>query len=269
MQWDTYSFPTHLVYQAVGKPQLRPPYTKVKIDHEEVQGNCAICGDVMKYGIVCNKILSDHFTDFDIFHESNSPYLCLACAYALNSTEGFLMKYTFLATPDKLTVYIRDKGEGIKKAFAGATMQSLTSSDNEAYRQSMSDILWSFPSEQPFVFVIHGLGNPQHHLFRTRVNYSLVNGFYVQYEQAAVWFPPYEELKPLWEAVAECRDAGIFSGYIKGRGEFPAPKTVKPDIQARWRIWSKHALLLKQHANSPYLELMVDVFVPKNIMQVD
>jgi hypothetical protein len=254
---------TQLVYEAIGKPQLKPPYTKIVLDLEKRQGVCALCGEAFETGVLRNKLISDRFTDFDVFHVPDSPDLCPACAYALNCVDGYLMKYAFLATPDKLTVFMRDKGEGLKKSFAGVTMQSLMSQDNEAYRQSLSEILWSLPTNKPFVFVIHGLGNPQHHLLRSRVNYSLNNGFYVQYEQDTVWFPPYDELRSLWDAVAECRGAGIFSDYIKGLGEFPAPRTTKPEIQARWGVWVKHAPLLKQHANSPYLELLVDVFVPK------
>lgn len=259
-------FPTHLAYQAVHSPPLNPPYTREPVAVHRTSEPCALCGFETGEGVDKWDVLSDRFTDFDVFAEPSSPILCPACAYCLKTEGEYMMKFVFLATPDEMQVYVRDKGEGVKRQFENCKVLPLNNTDNETLRNSMADIFWNLPVDKPFVFSIHTTGNGQHHILRSRVNHSIGNGFFIQVDQTPVWVPPYEVIKPLWEAIAECRAQGIFREYIEGIVPYPVPTTtLKPAEQKRWEIWSKNKAVLAEHARTAYINLLVEQFVPKGI----
>lgn len=125
-------YPTHLIYQALGKP---------KIESEAYKGICAFCGMEIETGMPLKQAVSDTFTNFDLLTNRNASHVCECCYACLKDTR--LRRMNFIATEQRITFFKR----------------------NEIER-------WLFnPPAVPFVIAITE-SMKKHNSFKARVNYS-------------------------------------------------------------------------------------------------
>jgi CRISPR type IV-associated protein Csf1 len=126
------SFPTHLIYRALGQPP---------IETEPCVGICAFCGIELTEGIKLKDSVSDVFTNFDCLIDINASHVCIACHVCLK--EAKLRRYNFIATPESIKYFKRDELE----------------------------LLLFNPPEPPFVMAVT-INSKKHMSFKARVNYS-------------------------------------------------------------------------------------------------
>ncbi len=125
-------YPTHLIYQALGNPQ---------VETEQCKGICAFCGTEVHDGIPLEKSVSDTFTNFDLLTDRTASHVCRCCYACLK--EPKLRRMNFIATEQGITYFKRDELEK-----------------------------WLFnPSLAPFVFAVTE-SMKKHNSFKARVNYS-------------------------------------------------------------------------------------------------
>ena len=64
------SYPTHLIYQALGKPH---------VETEPCSGICAFCGTELQEGVKLENTVSEAFTNFDQLVDMTASHVCAAC----------------------------------------------------------------------------------------------------------------------------------------------------------------------------------------------
>jgi CRISPR type IV-associated protein Csf1 len=125
-------YPTHLIYQALGKP---------KIDTELCNGICAFCGSEIQEGIKLENSVSDTFTNFDLLTDRTASHVCKCCYTCLKETK--LRRMNFIATEQSVIYFKRDEIE---------------------------KLLFN-PPQSPFIFAVTE-SMKKHNSFKARVNYS-------------------------------------------------------------------------------------------------
>lgn len=271
---DTISHPSHFLYRAVGSPPLEPPYTDKPYPMEETSGVCAFCGYHIQESVPFKKIIGDNFTDYDAMLYPKSSLICPACAYLLKTPRKYGMNKTMLATADKLTLYHKTElGKDVNFPELPAIENKplyFSKKDGSVSRQSLEEIFWNLPLDDAFLFKIHGAGKNKHALLRSRLSYGCRYGFWLNYETNPIWFPPYEVLRPLREALIELlnpdiqtvRSYRIEIDHILGNVPFNAPSTSNEICQNAWETWQRHEALIKPHLGTPYWETFVRYIVP-------
>jgi CRISPR type IV-associated protein Csf1 len=126
------SYPTHLIYQALGKPV---------VETERCIGICAFCGTEIQEGVRLDDTISDAFTNFDQLTDRAATHVCEACNACVK--EPKLRRMNFIATEQGITYFKRDQIE---------------------------KLLFN-PPVPPFVFAVTE-SMKKHMSFRAKVNYS-------------------------------------------------------------------------------------------------
>lgn len=125
-------YPTHLIYQALGKPLVETKLCK---------GICAFCGDEIQDGVKLENSVSDTFTNFDLLTDRTASHVCKCCYACLK--EPKLRRMNFMVT-ERGIVY-----------FKRAEIEKLLSN----------------PPPPPFIFAVTE-SMKKHNSFKARVNYS-------------------------------------------------------------------------------------------------
>lgn len=125
-------YPTHLIYQALGKPQ---------VETETCKGICAFCGSELSEGLKFENSVSDAFTNFDLLTDRTASHVCKCCYACLK--ESKLRRMNFIATEQGLIYFKRDEIE---------------------------KLLFN-PPQPPFVFAVTE-SMKKHNSFKARVNFS-------------------------------------------------------------------------------------------------
>ena len=125
-------YPTHLIYQSIGKPQ---------VETEICTGICAFCGSEILGGIKLESAISDAFVNFDLLTDRTASHVCECCYACLK--EPKLRRMNFIATEKGITYFKRDEIE--KLLF--------------------------YPPNPPFIFAITE-SMKKHNSFKARINYS-------------------------------------------------------------------------------------------------
>lgn len=126
------NYPTHLIYQALGKPH---------VETEPCNGICAFCGTDIQEGVRLENTISDAFTNFDLLTDRTASHVCAACNACVR--EPKLRRMNFIATEQGITYFKRDQIE---------------------------KLLFN-PPVPPFVFAVTE-SMKKHMSFRAKVNYS-------------------------------------------------------------------------------------------------
>lgn len=160
-----YSYPTHLIYQSLGKPH---------VETEPCTGICAFCGTDIQEGVLLKNSVSDTFTNFDQMTDCNASHVCKCCYACLKDTRMRRMNFIAIGDSDESNAHIiffkRDEIE-----------------------------TWLFnPPPAPFVFAVTE-SMKKHMSFRAKVNYSQ-KLFYVQKEDTQILFSP-NKYKDVFEAM--------------------------------------------------------------------
>ena len=125
-------YPTHLIYQALGKPQ---------VETESCKGICAFCGTAIQEGVKLENTISDAFTNYDLLTDRTASHVCKCCYICLKETK--LRRMNFIATEQDITYFKRDEIE---------------------------KLLFN-PPQPPFIFAVTE-SMKKHNSFKARVNYS-------------------------------------------------------------------------------------------------
>ena len=272
---NTTAYPSHFLYQAVGSPPLEEPYTAKAYPIVEASGVCAFCGYPIQKAVPIKKIVEDSFTDYDTMLHPESPWICPACAYTLKTPRRFGMNKTMLATVDKLVLYHKTE---VGKDLSFPSLPAIENkplyfkmTDSAVSRQSIEEIFWNLPLDDPFLFVIHGAGKNKHALLRAHLSYGCRHGFWLNYETNPIWFPPYEVLQPLREALINlwnpelqgpARSYRIENDHILGIVPFKPPSDPSEFSQEIWETWQRYEALITPHQGTPYWETFIRFIVP-------
>lgn len=165
-----YSYPTHLIYSALGKPQ---------VETELCTGICAFCGTDIQEGVPLKNTVSDTFTNFDQLTDRNASHVCQCCYACLKDTRLRRMNFIAIGNSDESNAHI---------IFFK--------------RDEIERYLFQ-PLPTPFIFAVTE-SYKKHMSFRARVNYSQ-KLFYVQKEDEQILFSPnkyrniYEAMKLLYQ----------------------------------------------------------------------
>lgn len=272
---NTTSYASHFLYRAVGSPPLEEPYTDKPYPIVDASGVCALCGYIVQKAVSIKKIIGNNFTDFDTMLHPKSPWICPACAYTLKTPRKFGMNKTMLATVDKLVLYHKTE---VGKDLSFPSLPAIENKplyfkmqDGAVRRQSIEKIFWNLPLDDPFLLVIHGAGKGKHALLRARLSYGCRHGFWLNYETHPIWFPPYEVLRPLREAVINLwnpelqgptRSYRIENDHILGIMPFGPPSNPSEFSQEIWKLWQHYEALITPHQGTPYWETFIRFIVP-------
>lgn len=160
-----YFYPTHLIYQALGKPHVLS---------EPCTGICAFCGTEIKEGVPLKNSVSDTFTNYDLLIDRNASHVCQCCYACLKNAR--LRRMNFIAVGDS------DESNAHILFFK---------------RDEIERYLFN-PPPLPFVMSVT-LSMKKHASFKARVNYSQ-KLFYVQKEDEQILFSP-NKYKEIYEAM--------------------------------------------------------------------
>jgi CRISPR type IV-associated protein Csf1 len=125
-------YPTHLIYQALGNPQ---------VETKQCKGICAFCGAEIQEGVKLEDSVSDTFTNFDLLTDRTASHVCKCCYACLKETK--LRRMNFIATAQSIIYFKRDEIE---------------------------KLLFN-PPQPPFIFAVTE-SMKKHNSFKARVNYS-------------------------------------------------------------------------------------------------
>lgn len=158
------SYPTYLIYQALGKPH---------VETEPCNCICAFCGTEIQEGVQLENTISDAFTNFDLLTDRTASHVCAACNACVR--EPKLRRMNFIAIGD---------------------------SESNAHivffkREEIERYIFS-PPPVPFVISVT-LSMKKHASFKARVNYSQ-KLFYIQKEDEQILFSP-NKYKEIYEAM--------------------------------------------------------------------
>lgn len=159
------SYPTHLIYQALGKPHVLS---------EPCTGICAFCGTEIQEGVRLEKTVSEAFTNYDQLTDHTASHVCSACNACVREPKLRRMNFIAIGDSDESNAHIIFfKRDEIEK--------------------------WLFnPPPAPFVFGCT-INYKKHLSFKAKVNCSS-KLFYVQFEDNSILFSP-SKYKPIFEAI--------------------------------------------------------------------
>ncbi|MFI3211118.1 MAG: hypothetical protein R3Y64_08765 [Peptostreptococcaceae bacterium] len=114
----------------INNTELACMHSKIKIETEEVDTKCMMCGSSILEGIKIKKILGSNFTNLDICKDLNSIYMCKYCAHSIKD-DTFRKKNLLISKKDKIILtkndlehYIFNLEEHVEGEFIFCVTQS-------------------------------------------------------------------------------------------------------------------------------------------------
>lgn len=227
-------FPTHLFYEAVGKPVL--PEVK-KVDTTR----CCLCGVETEYGYVY-EYKAGRFSDFDIFKvKENIPFTCPACSFTLSHMKE-LHKMYILSTSS--ITYLRFEDQKVEQMTLGET--------KIVSRSYLANFLLN-PPKEPWVLMLQNSMNSQHTLPLAKVNYGEGDGYWVS-EGRQQFFIEKEGLRALIEALKICKEHGLYACVFSN---------FEYKDEHKRMIWEQIEPYITPYKNKHYLSFLYDRIVPR------
>jgi len=208
---------TEIIYNAL----LKTDAELSKLEIEEIDGYCMMCGKEIKEGVKNNKVVSGNFTDYDTFQNLKGTHICKECATCVKTRD--LRTHNFLA--DKNNIYLFKKKDLEKYLF---------NIDKYISGEFVIGITRSFK---------------KHNSFRCSVNYN-TKRFYIREEDKEYLFDidlAQEIYKELWEMYLYFTKDEILTG------EYSINRIQEFGLEE----FAKYEAILKQHRGTHQFDLLV------------
>lgn|SRR5699024_2456583 len=234
--------PTHLLYEAIGQPDI----SEMKNKKEAIK--CPLCGHpsqkIVDWGI------GTKFTNLDIFAEKEHiKYLCTACFFSLKHIRDLHKPY----------VLTRKKGLTILQFDDQPNKRINLGQKKIVTRYFLKDFLLHAPSHDPWVLMLQSKMNPQHSLLQAKVNYGHSDMFWVS-DGIKTYAVPSNGLEDLLDALEEIKKSNALYPYLFSNKR---PHSKHQELE----LWEKVEPIIAKHRHKHYISFLYDrVVPPKNYM---
>lgn len=208
---------TEIIYKSLLKTDIELP----KVELEEIETTCMVCGKRIRKGVRFKKVVSGNFTDYDTFIKLNGTHICKECSTCVKTRE--LRTHNILA--DKDNIYLFKKKDLEKYLF---------NIDKYIETDFIIGITRSFK---------------KHNSFRCSVNHN-TEMFYIREEDKEYLFDvkvAKELYKKLWEMYLYFTKDEILSGDYN----------INKIQEIGLNTFSKYEALFKQYRGSHQFDLLV------------
>lgn len=208
---------TEIIYNALLKTDIELP----KLELEEVETTCMICGKEITEGAKRNKIVSGNFTDYDTFTNLGGTHICKECGTCIKTRD--LRTHNILADKDNIYLF---------------------------KQRDLQNYIFNLEKYVKDAFVI-GITRSfkKHNSFRCSVNYN-TKRFYIREEDKEYLFDV-EKVKALSEQLWE-----MYLYFTKDElisGDYSINRIYEMGIDE----FSKYEAMLKEHRGTHQFDLLV------------
>lgn len=208
---------TEIIYNALLETDMDLP----KLELEDIETTCMVCGKEIKEGARFKKVVSGNFTDYDTFTNLNGTHICKECSTCVKTRD--LRTHNLLA--DKNHIYLFKKKDLEKYLF---NIEKYVKSD------FVIGITRSFK---------------KHNSFRCSVNYN-TKRFYIREEDKEYLFDV-EKAKGLYKQLWE-----MYLYFTKDEiltGDYSINRTQEIGLE----VFNKYETIFKQYRGTHQFDLLV------------